>query len=97
MSVGGEARLHEILDRHCNTFRRGLRDDPPARVEPLTLLFRPEAKVVKAQGRVYSPIMTAWLAACIGTLVALELVFRNLQAVWASVAMAAPKKGGFAW
>ena len=48
-----------------------------------------------ARGRAYSPIKTALLATCIGTLVALGLVFRNLQAVRASAAMAAPKKGGF--
>ena len=36
-----------------------------------------------------------WLATYIGFLVALGLVFRNLQAVWASAAMTAPKKGGF--
>ena len=54
--------------------------------------------MVKARGRVYSPIKTVWLATCIVTLVALGLVFRNLQAMWASAAaaMAAPKKGRLA-
>ena len=51
--------------------------------------------MVKARGRVYSPIKTARLATCTETLVALGLVFRNLQAVWASAAIDAPKKGGF--
>ena len=51
--------------------------------------------MVKARERVYSSIKTTWLATCIGTLVALGLVFRNLQVVWASAAMAAPKKGEF--
>ena len=52
--------------------------------------------MVKAGGREYSLIKTAWLATCIiGTLVALGLVFRSLQAVWASAAMTASKKGGF--
>ena len=51
--------------------------------------------MVKARRCVYLPIKTAWLATCIGTLVALMLVFRNLQAVLASTAMAAPKTGGF--
>ena len=95
LSAGGEARLRKILGWHGNAFRRGLRGDPPDRVEPLMVTFKPEAKVVKARGRVYSPIKTAWLATCIGMLVALGLVFRNLQAVWASATMAAPKKGGF--
>ena len=48
LSAGGEASLREILDRHWNAFRRGLRGDPPARVETLTVTFKPEAKVVKA-------------------------------------------------
>ena len=89
LSAGGEARL----DLHWNAFRRGLHGGTPARVEPLTGMFKPETKVVKARGRVYSPIKTMWLA--IGTLVALGLEFRNLQAVWANAAMAALKKGGF--
>ena len=59
LSARGEARLREILDRHWNAFRRGLRGDPPARVELLTVTFNPEVKVVKARGRVHSPIKTA--------------------------------------
>ena len=59
----------------------GLHGDPHARIEPVTKKFKPEAEVVKARGRVYSPIKTAWLATCIGTLVALGLVFCNLHAV----------------
>ena len=51
--------------------------------------------MVKVRGRVYSPIKTAWLTTCVGALIALGLVFGNLQAVRASAAMAAPKKGGF--
>ena len=95
LSAGGGARLREILDRHWNAFRCGLRGDPPARAKPLTVTFKPEAKVVKARGRVHSPIKTAWLATCIETLVALGLGVRDLQTVWASAAMATPKKGGF--
>ena len=94
--AGGGARLREILNRHWNAFRRGLRGGPqPARGELLTVTFKSEAKVVKARGRAYSPIKTAWLAKCIGTFVALGPVFRNLQAVLASAAMAAPQKGRF--
>ena len=95
LSVWGGARLREILDRHWNVFRRGPRGYPPALVESLTVTFKPEAKVVKTRGRVYSQIKTAWMATCIGTLAALGLVVHNLQAMWASTTMAAPKKGGF--
>ena len=95
MSIGGGARLRKILDRHWNAFRRGLRGDPSARIELMTVTFEPKTKVVKARGCVNLPTKTAWLTTCIGTLVALGLVFCNMQAVMASVAMAAPKKGGF--
>ena len=46
-------------------------------------------------GRVYNPIKTAWLAACMASLAAVGLVFLNMQAVWTSAAMATPKKEGF--
>ena len=61
LSAAGEARLREIFDRHWNPFRHGLRGDPPVHVEPLTVTFKREAKVVKARGRLYSPIKTIWL------------------------------------
>ena len=80
----GTGVKHEMLDRHWNAFRRGLRGDPPACVELLTMTFKPEAKVAKARGRVSSSVKTAWLTTYIGTLVALGLAFRNMQAVWAS-------------
>ena len=94
LSARGDTSLRKIVDRHWNAFRRDLRDDPPDRVETLTVTFKPEAKMVKARGRVYVPIKTAWLTR-IGIMVALGLVFCNMQAVWTSAAMAATKKGGF--
>ena len=90
--------LREIIGRRWNAFRRALRPgDPPARVEPLKVTLKPGARPVKARPRVYNPIKTAWLAACMASLVALGLVFVNAQAVWASVAMATPKKEASGW
>ena len=37
----------------------------------------------------------SWLASCVAALLAFGLVFRNLQAVWSSPAMAVPKKDSF--
>ena len=62
LSAGDGARLREILDQHWNAFWRGLRGDPSARVEPLTVTFKLEEKMIKARGCVYSPIRTARLA-----------------------------------
>ena len=47
-----------------------------------------------ARPRVYNPIKTTWLAACMASLAGLGLVFLNIQAVWASAAIDTPKKGG---
>ena len=82
--------LREVIGSRWNAFRRGVRrGDPPARVDR-----RAGARPVKARPRVYNPIKTAWLAACMASLAALGLVFLNMQAVWASAAIATPKKGG---
>ena len=89
-------RLCDVSGRRWNAFRRGLRrGDPPARVEPLRVTLKPGAWPVKARRRVYNPVKTAWLAACMASLAALGLVFLTMQAVWASAAMTTPKKGGF--
>ncbi|CAN0055365.1 unnamed protein product, partial [Sphacelaria rigidula] len=95
MSESGVGKLRELVNRRANAFRRALRGNPPARVEPLTVTFKPGAAVVKARPRAYSPVRMIWLARYMATLVALRLVFRSLQAVWASAAVATPKKGGF--
>ena len=50
---------------------------------------------VKMKPRRYDPRKSSWLASCMGALLALGLVYRNLQAVWSSPAMAIPKKDTF--
>ena len=85
-------RLPQVIGRCWNAFRHGLpRGDPPARVGPLRVTLKPGTRPVKARPRVYNLIKTAWLA----SYAALGLVLLNMQPVWASVAMATPKKGGF--
>ena len=89
-------RLRNFIERWWNAFRRWLRrGDPPARVEPLRVTPRLGARPVKARPRVYNPVENAWLAACMASLATLGLVFLNMQAVWASRAMATPIIGGF--
>ena len=50
---------------------------------------------MKAMPRRYDPVKTSWLASCVAALLAFGLVFRNLQAVWSSPAMAVPNKDSF--
>ena len=92
LSVSMAERLRGILCRRFNAFRRALRRDPPARVEPMRVQMKPGASAVKAKPRRYDPVKTSWLAWCVVALLAFRLVFRNLQAVWSSPEMAVPKK-----
>ena len=57
--------------------------------------LKPQAQVVKARPRRYDPVKTGWLALCIAALVAFGLLVRNIQAVWASPAMAVPMRDTF--
>eukprot|EP00903_Cladosiphon_okamuranus_P011351 g10699.t1 len=95
LSGSGVGKLRAILDRRYNAFRRALRGDPPANVEPMVVKLKPGAASVKARPRTYNPAKTAWLTTCLATLVAMGLLFLNKQAVWASAVMATPKKQGY--
>ncbi|CAN0398823.1 unnamed protein product, partial [Scytosiphon promiscuus] len=59
LSVSGAGRLREILGRRVNAFRRALRGDPPARVEPMHVQLKPGASAVKAKPRRYDPVKTS--------------------------------------
>ena len=74
-------RLRDILSRRVDTFRRALRGDPPARVEPMRVHLKPLAQAEKARPRRYDHVKTGWLASCIAVLVAFGLLVRNMQAV----------------
>ena len=95
LSADGACRLRDILSRRVDAFRRALRGDPSARVEPMRVHLEPQAQAVKARPRRYDPVKTGWLASCIAALVAFGLLVRNIQAVWARPAMAVPKRDTF--
>ncbi|CAM9478981.1 unnamed protein product [Sphacelaria rigidula] len=88
LSADGAHCLHDNLARRVDIFRRALRGDPPARVEPMK-------EAVIAKPRRCGPVKTVWLAACIAVLVAFGLLVRDIQAMWASPAMAVPKRDTF--
>ena len=84
--------LRDIVFRtHLDVFRRALLDDPPARVEPMTVRHQPGARAVRAKPRASPPAKAAWLHEHMADLETAGMVFRNLQAIYASVAMAIPK------
>ena len=57
--------------------------------------LKPGTSAVKAKPRRYDPVKSSWLASCVAALLAFGLVFRNLQVVWSSPAMAVPKQDSF--
>ena len=57
--------------------------------------LKPQAQAVKARPRRYDPVKTGWLTSCISASVAFGLLVRNIQAVWASPAMAVRKRDTF--
>ncbi|CAN0481903.1 unnamed protein product, partial [Hapterophycus canaliculatus] len=80
----GAWRLRDILRRRANAFRRALRGDPPARVEPKGVQLKPQAKAVTNKPRRYNPVKTGLLASCIAALVTFGLLVHTIQAVWGS-------------
>ena len=92
LSADAACRLRDLLSRRVDVFRCALRGDPPERVEPMRVHLKPQAQPVKARPCRYDPVKTGWLASCIVALVAFGLIVRNIQAVWASPAMAVPKR-----
>ncbi|CAM9506995.1 unnamed protein product, partial [Sphacelaria rigidula] len=85
LSVSNAERLRGILHRRVIAFRRVLRGDPLARVEPMCVQLKPGGSTVKTKPRRrYDPVKSSWLMSCLAALLALGLMFRNSQAVWSS-------------
>ena len=57
LSADGACPLRDILSRRVDAFRRALRGDPPARVEPVRVQLKPQAQAVKARPRRYDPCL----------------------------------------
>lgn len=94
MSESGVSQLRELVKCHADAFQSALGGDLPARVEPAKLKFKPGAGTFKARPWAYSPVKAVWLARSLVILVGLELMYRELQAMWASAASETPQKGG---
>ncbi|CAM9441523.1 unnamed protein product, partial [Sphacelaria rigidula] len=75
ISESDVSQIREPVRNRASIFRRVLHGYPPARVQPLTVKFKPAAVETKARPRAYFPVGMAWLARCIATLVALGLVY----------------------
>ena len=61
LSADGIFRLRDILARCVETLGHAQRGDPPARVEPMRVQLKLQAKAVKAKPRRYDPMNAGWL------------------------------------
>ena len=77
LSVSMAERLRGILCRRFNAFRRALRGDPHARVEPMRVQLKPGASAVKFKPRRYDPVKTSWLASCVASSVGVRARVRE--------------------
>ncbi|CAM9682343.1 unnamed protein product, partial [Sphacelaria rigidula] len=62
MSESSVSQLRELVRSSANAFRRALGGDPPARVEPLKVKFKPGAVTIEVRPRSYSLSKAALLA-----------------------------------
>lgn len=58
------------------------------------VVLKPDARPVKPRLRSFFPAKAAGFAACMAVLMG-RLIMKNMQTVWASQAMAAPKRRGY--
>ena len=85
--------LDSLLQEFSDIFRTKLGADPPARVPPMDIKLKPDAKPVRVKLRRYSPPQAAFLRRKTDELLRLGLIRRNPTSQWACAPMMVPKPG----
>ena len=93
LTENGLRRGRELLQRHRDVFRIKLGDENPAKVAPMQISLKPNAKPVKAVQRRYTPKQACFINSTVKKLEELGIVRKNPTAKWASPALAVPKPG----
>lgn len=86
-SISGRGWRRVRLDRKWNAFQRASGGDLPAKGEPLRVVLEPNIKPTKAWPFTYASVKSMkaeTLAACMPTLIVMELVVLRMQGVWAT-------------
>lgn len=91
ITKAGEERLTSILEKYRDSFRIKLGMDPPAKVEPLKIKPKKNAKPYRSPQRRYAPPQRAFISHTIKELENIGAVFKNRSARWASPALAVQK------
>lgn len=86
-------RLGQLLDRFWDIFRLRLGPDPPAKVEPMRVNIKAEARPVIAKARRYSKDQRDFLDKFVTRLVEYGLVKPNPNASWVAAPLLVAKSG----
>ena len=87
----------DLVQKYRDVWRTKLVADPPARVEPMKVFPKPDARPVKARAIRSSPLHNKFLEEHIQKLLKLGYIYRNQHSRYASPAMAVkkPKSDGY--
>lgn len=83
------------LKRRWDAFQRVLQDNLPAREEFMRVVIKSDVRPVNARPRIHFPAKAVRIVACMNTLMVMELVVLQMQAVWASWTMVVPNYHGY--
>jgi hypothetical protein len=92
-SIEFVTKLRELPFTYNNAFRLRLGQDPPAKVRPLKIELKPDAKPKRTPARKYAPPQTLFLASKMADMERPGLVKKNLASRWKIPPLIIPKAG----
>jgi len=93
MSEEGTSMSEKLLAEFRDIFRIRLGPDPPAKVAPLQIRLKENARPHRATQRRYAPAQRAFISSTVRNLVSVQAIYANPKARWASPALAVAKPG----
>ena len=93
LSDAGAERLRRSIAKYKSIFGVKLGSKPPADLEPYKVQLKAGAHTIRATQRRYGPAQKEFIESTIKNLEAINAVYKNPTAKWASPELAVPKPG----
>jgi hypothetical protein len=93
ISTSGLERIRAMMKRYEDVFRVRMGPDSPAKIAPMVIKMRADARPVRATHRRYSQPQVAFIPEKVKELVRVGALVYDPSAKWASPIVAAPKPG----
>lgn len=93
MSREGIQALRKLLEEYRDCFGIKFGSHPPAKVRPLSVKVKPNAKPFRCAQHRYAPNQRAFIQHTVQQLEKVAAMYKNSAACWASPALAVPKPG----